>query len=114
MPTPPEDAEDSLLPPCAVCSLPIDGESPAIAEAWTAGDFRWSYHPFVGELRIRVDRLYHPVCPANAYGIDQLVEVIHARDVSDRRELAEMAKRLEFLKQQLIDTASAQKPPAER
>jgi len=43
--------------------------------------------------------------------VDRLVEVIHARDVSERRELTEMAERLEFLKQQLIDTTSPQSPP---
>jgi hypothetical protein len=105
------DSEDSQLPACAVCSTPIDTESPAIAETWTDGDFAWTYHPFVDELRSRVDRLYHPVCHASAYGVDQLVDVIHARDVSERRELSEMAERLEFLKQQLIDTASPQSPP---
>ena len=105
------DSEDSQLPPCAVCSMPIDTDSPAIAETWTGGDFEWTYHPFVDELRERVDRLYHPVCHASAYGVDQLVDVIHARDVSERRELSDMAERLEFLKQQLIDTTSPQSPP---
>ncbi len=105
------EPEDSQLPPCAVCSMPIDSESPAIAENWAGGDFEWTYHPFVGELRPRVDRLYHPVCHANTYGVDRLVDVIHARDVSERRELSEMAERLEFLKQQLIDTTSPQRPP---
>ena len=105
------DSEDSPLPPCAVCSMPIDNESPAIAETWTGGDFEWTYHPFVDELRARVDRLYHPVCHASAYGVDRLVEVIHARDVSERRELTEMAERLAFVKQQLIDTTSPKSPP---
>jgi hypothetical protein len=106
-----EDPEDSQLPPCAVCSMPIDSESPAIAEIWTGGEFEWTYHPFVDELRAQVYRLYHPVCHANAYGVDRLVEVIHARDVSERRELGEMAERLEFLKQQLIDSTSPQTLP---
>jgi hypothetical protein len=48
-----EDTEDSQLPPCAVCSMSIDSESPAIAEAWTDGDFEWTYHPFVDELLAR-------------------------------------------------------------
>jgi len=111
MATAPEDPENSQLPPCAVCRMPIDSESPAIAETWTGGDFEWTYHPFVDELRARVDRLYHPVCHARAHGVDRLVEVIHARDVSERRELSEMAERLEFLKQQLIDSTSPQSLP---
>jgi hypothetical protein len=110
MATASEDPEDSQLPPCAVCSVPIDGESPIIAEIWSGGDFEWTYHPFVDELRAPVDRLYHPVCHASTYGVDQLVDVIHARDVNERRELAEMAERLEFLKQQLIDSTSPQPP----
>ena len=32
-------------------------------------------------------------CHASAYGVDRLVEVIHARDVSERRELTEMDRR---------------------
>ena len=111
MATAPEDPENSQLPPCAVCRMPIDSESPAIAETWTGGDFEWTYHPFVDELRARVDRLYHPVCHARAHGVDRLVDVIHARDVSERRELSEMAERLEFLKQQLIDSTSPQSLP---
>lgn len=106
------EPEESQLPPCAVCGAPIETESPAIAETWTGGDFEWAYQPFVEELRARVDRLYHPVCHASAYGVDRLVEVIHARDVSERRELAEMAERLEFLKQQLIDSTSPQSHPS--
>jgi hypothetical protein len=89
---------------CAVCGGLIDGESPAIGETWTATDFEWTYHPFLEDLRIRVDRLYHPICHADTYGVGRLMEVIHARDVAERRELAEMAERLEFLKQQLVDT----------
>lgn len=88
---------------CAICGVLIDGESPAIGETWTAGDFEWTYHPFLEDLPIRVDRLYHPICHADAYGVGRLIEVIHARDVAERRELDEMAERLEFLKQQLND-----------
>jgi hypothetical protein len=97
------DQPEAARRSCAICGRVLDGEAPAIGETWTGSEFTWTYHPFLADLTKQVDRLYHPVCLAHTYGVDQLVDVIHARDIAERHELAEMAARLEFLKQQLLD-----------
>lgn len=88
---------------CIRCGKPVDASGPAVCE-YTSREsetLQWGWVEFVEDWRGGTVSLLHPVCFAEAHGVEKLVEVVHRRDEINRGVVPKLMAKIEELRRQL-------------
>jgi hypothetical protein len=79
----------------------LEGSAAVVIEWRAAGAIHRSYEPFMEDLRTSPERLYHPECHAQQFGVPALLALAAAHDEKVRRGFLELVDEIEDLKAQL-------------
>lgn len=88
---------------CIQCGKPVDARGPAVCQYTSRKTqaLEWGWVEFVEDWRGGFVDLVHPVCFAEAHGVETLVEIVHERDEINRGVVPELMMRIDDLQKKL-------------
>jgi hypothetical protein len=67
-----------------ICHRALDPSGPGVSQLQRDGETTWGWVAFIEDWRGGRTGFAHPLCFADAHGVERLVEVVHARDRRER------------------------------